>query len=129
MGGKARSLTKIAASSTTPPQSTGLFSPNYIQRKILKCLLLSVILQKNQVYTVIGPKVTLHSICAQFMTNPKTVSHSPFPGSLHSPVLAVYCRLPRFLKGERGLLLAAAVVPGCMLEDMFPVQFSSARIR
>lgn len=50
MGGKARSLTKIAASSATPPQSTGLFSPNYIQRNILKCLLLSVILQKNQVY-------------------------------------------------------------------------------
>lgn len=48
----------------------------------------------------------------------QTVFPSPSPGSIHSPVL--YCRLPRFLKGERGLLLAAAVVPGVMLEDMFP---------
>ena len=48
---------------------------------------------------------------------------------LHSPVLAVYCRLPRFLNGDSGLLLAAAAVPAGRLEDMFPgwVRFSSAR--
>lgn len=36
----------------------------------------------------------------------------------HSPVLAAYCRLPRFLKGDRGLPLAPEVVPVGMLVDM-----------
>lgn len=38
----------------------------------------------------------------------------------HSPVLVVYCKLPRFLKGARGLFLAAAAVPGGRLVDMVP---------
>lgn len=46
---------------------------------------------------------------------------SPSPRSLHSPaVLAAYCRLPRFLKGERGLLLVPVAVPWGRLEDMIP---------
>lgn len=35
-------------------------------------------------------------------------------------MLAAYCRLPRFLKGDRGLLLAPDVVPVGMLVDMLP---------
>lgn len=38
----------------------------------------------------------------------------------HSPVLVAYCRLPRFLKGDRGLLLAPDVVPVGTLVDMLP---------
>lgn len=33
-------------------------------------------------------------------------------------MLAAYCRLPRFLKGDRGLFLAPAAVAGGRLEDM-----------
>lgn len=47
-------------------------------------------------------------------------------------MLAVYWRLPRFLKGERGLFLAAVAVPGGRVEDMFPgcvVQLGSERQR
>lgn len=36
-------------------------------------------------------------------------------------MLAAYCRLPRFLKGDRGLLLEPDAVPGGMLVDMLPL--------
>lgn len=44
--------------------------------------------------------------------------------SRHLPVLAVYCRLPLFLYGDRGLFftpVVPAVVPEGKLEDIFPV--------
>lgn len=49
-------------------------------------------------------------------------------------LLAVYCRLPRFRLGDRGLLLAAAAaaaaaVPGGMLEDMVPRLSSNVSAR
>lgn len=54
------------------------------------------------------------------VTGPTRLTHpsSPSPCNLHSPVLAAYCRLPRFLKGERGLFLAPVAAPGGRLEDM-----------
>lgn len=48
---------------------------------------------------------------------------SAVPVCHHSPVLAVYCRLPLFLKGDKGLFLAPvppAEFPEVRLEDMFP---------
>lgn len=46
-------------------------------------------------------------------------AHSESPASLHSPVLAAYWRLPRFLNGERGLFFAPVTVPEGRLEDIF----------
>lgn len=64
---------------------------------------------------IIPPSVT-RSGCSNRPPSAVPVCH-------HSPVLAVYCRLPLFLKGDKGLFLAPvppAVFPEVRLEDMFP---------
>lgn len=63
---------------------------------------------------IIPPSVT-RSGCSNRPPSAVPVCH-------HSPVLAVYCRLPLFLKGDKGLFLAPvppAEFPEVRLEDMF----------
>lgn len=64
---------------------------------------------------IIPPSVT-RSGCSNRPPSAVPVCH-------HSPMLAVYCRLPLFLKGDKGLFLAPvppAEFPEVRLEDMFP---------